>query len=555
MGNILSFIRNHLSLKVLLVMSVSVTVVMGSVIYLNTKYQQRHAKESMKTFGRELKFLTYAGLKHPMSVGDSSSVKQQLLSIDEITNDVDIVICDFRQRIVFANHEGEINRDISHFIHNKEALALLRDLLQTGNPYYEKLFEEEVDGKKYLITIHRMLNAKECHHCHGATRKNLGGMIVRQSTDGLYASMADLRNRSLLISLLGIVTITCLIYIIIARLVTRPVADLSEKAGRVAGGDLSVYFDVKTDDSIGTLGRSFDSMVKTIKSQHDELKSKIEERSRLLAEEQQQSVKLNIEIADRERVEEELRLAKDEAEDADRLKSEFLASMSCQIRTPMNSVIGMTDLLMDTDLTKKQREYVKAVNMSAKSLLTITSDILDFSKFEARKLELDSTSINLRDGIGDILNTLVLRASEKGLELAYHVPPEVPDTVIGDPGRLRQIIINLVGNAIKFTEAGEVVVAVSLEEETEDNVVLHFTVADTGIGIPAEKQKHIFDAFAQTDSSPPRRQGGTGLGLTISSKLVEMMGGRIWVNSEAGKGSAFHFTVRLGLQKVPLADT
>jgi signal transduction histidine kinase/CheY-like chemotaxis protein len=371
-----------------------------------------------------------------------------------------------------------------------------------------------------------------------------GAIAILTDLGALQAKMRQYTQISVVVILISIL-VTYLVSSRLLRLITEPILHLAQVATRVTTNeDYAVRAIPRGEDEVGALIGSFNKMLERIQERDAALqgaKSELELRVQARTEE------LQLEVAERKEAEEEMRRARDVAEKASKAKSEFLANMSHEIRTPLNGVMGMTDLALDTELTAEQREYLETVKMSGDSLLNVINDILDFSKIEAGKIDLEAIDFNLRESLESTLKTLALRADEKGLELLCEVAPEVPEIVRGDSSRLRQIVVNLVGNAIKFTDRGEVAVKVQLEGREGSECVCRFTVADTGIGIPEDKRESIFDPFSQADTSTTRKYGGTGLGLTISTRLVGMMGGKIWVESEVGRGSQFHFTVRLGV--------
>jgi len=438
-------------------------------------------------------------------------------------------------------HDAQAAKEVLRSLHTQPHVTAACLYTAEGQPF--ATYDRPGDGEKFLPPPQR----KEGSFFEGGRLLQFRPVRLGKETIGTVYVESDfsemqarLRAYPLVIGFVLVLSSGAALLMAsrLQRLISAPILELLQATREVsAQQNYALRLPVTSTDEAGLLMTGFNEMLSQIEGRDVELQHHRNTLEEEVARRTADLLTLNVQMV----------AAKDAAESASRAKSEFLANMSHEIRTPINGIMGMTELTLDTELNQEQRGYLLLVKSSSEALLSVINDILDFSKVEAGKLELENIEFNLAACVGEIMKIMALRAHQKGLELAYDVNPDVPSHFTGDPGRLRQILTNLVGNAIKFTEKGQVLVEIESVPQAEARAELHFKVSDSGVGIPDDKREVIFQAFAQADNSVTRKYGGTGLGLAITSRLVEMMGGKIWVESEVGKGSTFHFTARVGV--------
>ncbi|MEW6570431.1 MAG: response regulator [Nitrospirota bacterium] len=529
-----SFSRKRLANKILFAIAITIALIMGTEILVRIYFGTKDRIELMSMVSADLAAATYAGIKHPMAVGDAEAIRKQLSDIREIAKDVEVYICDFENEIIYSTHWEKVNKNMTEFIQNRDAQIALGEIIQKG--VGPKLpFEDIFEGRKYLVSFSPVLNERECFHCHGSTRRVLGSMVVRIDAERVYATVAAQRNRTLVLTLFGLSFVVVMVSLIINKFIRRPVENLAEKAKRFAEGDTTVSVDVKTEDEIGVLGRTFNYMVESVSSSSKKLEDEIKRKTALLNE--------------RTRLLTLLEVANKELRELDRLKSTFLANMSHELRTPMNAIIGYTDLLLDRvdgPVNEEQEKSLRKVAANAMHLLQLINDVLDISKIESGKMKLSPKEIDIRWLVESVIPTFEPLIRQKNLALAVNIPEDMP-LIYGDEDKIKQVLINLLSNAVKFTYEGGIAISARSSERGvgpgEPAIFAEICVEDTGIGIKEEDLGKIFDKFVQVDLTTVRQYEGTGLGLSIARGLVSLHKGMIWATSKLGEGSKFCFTI------------
>src|SRR4030042_2087953 len=506
----IGFLRKRLANKILVAIAITIVLIMGTEIIVRIYFGTKDRIELMNMLARELAASTYSGIKHPMAIGDAEAIRRELSEIKETATDVEVYICDFDSEIVYSTHENKVEKKVTDFIQNKDALTALKKILETGiEP--RKPFEDTVQGKKYLVSMFPILNQKECFHCHGSSRKVLGSMVVRVGAKRVYATVAAQRNRTLILTLFALSFIVVMVSFIINRFIRHPVENLAETAKKFAEGNMSVSVDVKTDDEIGVLGNTFNYMVESVSSSSRKIEEEIKRKTDLLNE---RTHLFNL-----------LENANRELRELDKMKSTFLANMSHELRTPMNSIIGYTDLLIDKvdgPINEEQEKSLKRIATNARHLLQLINDVLDISKIESGKMQLSIKEIDIKWLSGTITPTFEPLMKQKGLALTIDIAEDLP-LIYGDDDKIKQILINLLSNAIKFTHEGGITISGKISERGiqpgGQPLFAEICVIDTGIGIKEEDIGKIFDKFVQVDLTIVRQYEGTGLGLSIARGL------------------------------------
>jgi signal transduction histidine kinase/CheY-like chemotaxis protein len=533
-------VKKHLGYKIMAAMLIIMLLVLLAEIYMRIFFGTRDRLEIAATLSSELAASIYAGITYPMEIGYSEAITRELNDIRKKMEDVEVFICDFDKEVIYSTHASKIKTRLTDSIHDETIDNTLSKALKTGiePPFNPRNPLEYVEGgRKYLVIIRPILNEKDCYHCHGSSRKVLGGIIVKLDAERTYAQVTAQRNRTIMIVIFLIPIAIVLIYLMVNKLVRRPVESLAEKAKRFAEGDMSATVEVQTEDEIGFLGKTFNYMVDSVSSFSKKLEEEIQRKTLLLNE----RTKLMILL---ERANKELR-------ELDKLKSTFLANMSHELRTPMNAIIGYTDLLMDGvdgPINEDQEKSLKKVAVNARHLLQLINDVLDISKIEAGKMKISPKELDLKWVVESVLPTFEPQLKLKGLTLAVDIPEGLP-LVYGDEDRIKEILINLLSNAVKFTQKGGIIISARISERGvrpgEPPLFAEVCVEDTGIGIKEEDISKIFDKFVQVDLTAIRQYEGTGLGLSIARGLVSLHKGIIWVTSKYGEGSKFYFTLPL----------